>query len=119
MVGKGRDQGGRSGRPFHVNEDGSRKFRRREPPRGHTRGRPIPADARPGTEHDGRNKHKAGERLVSAAFEGTALHGVSAEDGHHSDDEEEDGTKAHKKRVIPEAVKSAIETVKKNILVHP
>ena len=56
---------------------------------------------------------------MSAAVEGTTLHGVSAEDGHHSDGEEEDGTKAHKKRVIPEAVKSAIETVKKNILVHP
>ena len=56
---------------------------------------------------------------MSAAFEGTTLHGVSAEDGHHSDDEEDAGTKAHKKRVIPEAVKSAIDTVKKNILVHP
>ena len=56
---------------------------------------------------------------MSAAVEGTTLHGVSAEDGHHSDGEEDAGTKAHKKRVIPEAVKTAIETVKKNILVHP
>ena len=32
------------------------------------------------------------------------------------DDEEAAGTKAHKKRVIPEAVKWAIDTVKKNIL---
>ena len=119
MVGRGKDQGGSSGRPCHVNPDGSRKNRHRERPRGHTRGRPIPADARPGTAHDGRKKHKAGERLVSAAVEGTTLHGVSAEDGHHSDDEEEAGTKAHKTRVIPAAVKSAIDTVKKNILVHP
>ena len=119
MVGRGKDQGGSSGRPCHVNPDGSRKNRHRERSRGHARGRAIPADARPGTAHDGRKKYKAGERLVSAAVEGTTLHGVSAEDGHHSDGEEEDGTKAHKKRVIPEAVKSAIETVKKNILVHP
>ena len=119
MVGRGKDQGGSSGRPCHVNPDGSRKNRHRERPRGHTRGRPIAADARTETAHDGRKKYKAGERLVSAAVEGTTLHGVSAEDGHHSDGEEEDGTKAHKKRVIPEAVKSAIETVKKNILVHP
>ena len=120
MVGKGKDQGGVSGRPFHVNGDGSRKFRRRERPRGHARGRGIPADARPGTADDGQKKHKAGRRLVSAAFfEFAALHGASAEDGHHSGDGEEAGTKAHKKRVIPATVRSAIETVKKNIQVHP
>ena len=120
MVGKGRNQGGSSGRPPHRNKDGSLKHKPRAPPTGHARGRGIPAAARPRTEHDGRKKHKAGERLVTAAYENTTLHhGVSAEDGNHSDDEEEDGTKAHKKRVIPEAVKSAIETVKKNILVHP
>ena len=96
MVGKGKDQGGSSGRPCHVNENGSRKNRHRERSRGHTRGRAIPADARadarPGTADDGRKKHTAGERLVSATFESTALHGVSAEDGHHSDEEEEAGT---------------------------
>ena len=80
-------------------------------PTGHAQGQGIPAAARPGTADDGRKKHKAGERLVSAAFEFTTLHGVSAKDG-QSDEEEEAGSKQHKKRVIPESVRSAIETVK-------
>ena len=109
-----------SGRPYHQNKDGSRKHQPRARPTGHAQGRGIPAEARPGTADDGRKKHmyKAGERMVSAAFEFTTLHGVSAEDG-HSDEEEEAGTKKHKKRVIPAAVRLAIETVKKNIQVHP
>jgi len=119
MVGKGRNQGGSSGRPPHRNKDGSRKHKPRAPSTGHARGRGIPAAARPRTEHDGWKKHKAGERLVTAAYENPTLHhGVSAEDG-QGDEEEEAGSKTHKKRLIPAAVKSAIETVKRNIQVHP
>jgi len=119
MVGKGRNQGGSSGRPPHRNKDGSLKHKPRAPPTGHAQGRGIPAAARPRTEHDGRKKHKAGERLVTAAYENPTLHhGVSAEDG-QGDEEEEAGSKTHKKRLIPAAVKSAIETVKRNIQVHP
>ena len=119
MVGKGRNQGGSSGRPPHRNKDGSRKHKPRAPPKGHARGRGIPAAARPRTEHDGWKKHKAGERLVTAAYENTTLHhGVSAEDG-QSDEEEEAGSKTHKKRLIPAVVKSAIGTVKRKIQVHP
>ena len=55
---------------------------------------------------------------MTAAFEFTTLHGVSAEDG-QSDEEEEAVSKMHKKRLIPAAVRSAIETVKRNIQVHP
>ena len=119
MVGKGRNQGGSSGRPPHRNKDGSRKHKPRAPSTGHARGRGIPAAARPRTEHDGWKKHKAGERLVTAAYENPTLHhGVSAEDG-QGDEEEEAGSKTHKKRLIPAAVKSAIGTVKRNIQVHP
>jgi hypothetical protein len=115
MVGKGRNQGGSSGRPPHRNKDGSRKHKPRAPSTGHARGRGIPAAARPRTEHDGQKKHKAGERLVTAAYENPTLHhGVSAEDG-QGDEEEGAGSKTHKKRLIPAAVKSAIGTVKRNI----
>jgi len=118
MVGKGRNQGGSSGRPPHRNKDGSRKHKPRAPPTGHAQGQGIPAAARPGTADDGQKKHKAGGRLVTAAFELTTLHGVSAEDG-QSDEEEEAGSKMHKKRLIPAAdqavrSESAIETAKRN-----
>ena len=56
---------------------------------------------------------------MTAAYENPTLHhGVSAEDG-QGDEEEEAGSKTHKKRLIPAEVKSAIETVKRNIQVHP
>ena len=77
---------------------------------------PAEARSRPGTADDGWKKHKAGDRLVCEAFEFTALHVVSAEDD-QSDEEEEAGSKKHKKCLIPdhEAVRSAIETVKRNM----
>ena len=71
-------------------------------------------------KHDQELQMMAGRRSRqgSAWFEFTTLRAASAEDG-QSDEEEEAGSKKRKKRLIPEAVRSAIETVKRVMQVHP
>lgn len=111
-----------SGRKPVLDEKGNRVNKPRGPGTGGKRGRSCPPpDSRVRSPIDNAFRSKVGARLTSAAAaafeterEEVLIEGRSTED---FDEGDECNVKVHKKRVVPDAVRTQIDNVKRNIKV--